>query len=204
MNTKDKILQTALDLFNEKGLSQVTLRTIANQMGISQGNLCYHYNKREQIIESLYFNLAKNIDSKMEKFHQNENLLKSLFDLSEMIMHSFYDFRFLFLDFIQVMRENDTIKEHYKQLTKQREKEFSSILNALIKDRIIQPEVFPKQYFNLYKRWNILGDFWISSAYVQQGKIAKKEIKLYFEIISESIYPYLTDKGKIEYEKLNG
>ena len=54
-DTKEIIINTALKLFNTEGLSKVTLRTIANKMGISQGNLNYHFKKRDDIIEALYF-----------------------------------------------------------------------------------------------------------------------------------------------------
>ena len=43
MNTKHKILKTALDLFNKEGLDQVSVRRIAVEMNISDGNLRYHF-----------------------------------------------------------------------------------------------------------------------------------------------------------------
>ena len=64
-NTKGTILNTALKLFNSQGLSKVKLRTIANNMGISQGNLNYHFKKREDVIETLYFRLVENINQNM-------------------------------------------------------------------------------------------------------------------------------------------
>ena len=74
-NTKDRILDTSLELFNSLGLSKVTLRTIANKMGISQGNLNYHFKKREEIIETLYFQLVQNIDNSMLDIEKSKNML---------------------------------------------------------------------------------------------------------------------------------
>lgn len=54
MNTKQKILQQALQLFNENGLSNVSLREISEAMDISVGNLQYHFKKREDIVEGLF------------------------------------------------------------------------------------------------------------------------------------------------------
>jgi len=42
--TKDKILRTALELFNNEGESQISSVDIASVMGISPGNLYYHIN----------------------------------------------------------------------------------------------------------------------------------------------------------------
>ena len=98
-NTKEAILSAALELFNLDGLSKVTLRTIANKMGISQGNLNYHFKKRDDIIETLYFQLVSRIDETMLKKQSKMVGLQSLLSLSSPIMESFYDYRFFLLDF---------------------------------------------------------------------------------------------------------
>ena len=41
MKTRDKIIEQAIELFNDKGAANVTSRHIAEAMDISHGNLCY-------------------------------------------------------------------------------------------------------------------------------------------------------------------
>lgn len=53
-NTRDKILAGALDLFNEKGCMNTSTRHIANKLGISVGNLYYHFKNKEEIIFGIY------------------------------------------------------------------------------------------------------------------------------------------------------
>ncbi len=197
-NTKEKILATALDLFNTYGLSQVTLRTIAKKMGISQGNLNYHFKKREEIIETLYFSLVKNIDLKISKTNE-EVSLKLLLDLSTSIMDDFYEYRFFLLDSVQIMRESKIIKKHYLKLSKIREKQFLDLFAVLIENGIMRKEILHNEYTYLYRRFQVLGDFWISSVQVTHKQISKKMIKEYSDIINQSIYPYLTEKGKKVY-----
>ena len=43
MSTADRIAATALELFNQKGYPSTTLTEIAAEVGISQGNLTYHF-----------------------------------------------------------------------------------------------------------------------------------------------------------------
>jgi len=192
-NTKEVILKTALELFNKEGLAKVTLRTIANKMGISQGNLNYHFKKREDIIDALYFQLVHGIDEKMSKYEDSSIGLQSL---------CFYEYRFFMLDFVQIMRENGKIKKHYLQLTKLREGQFMMLFNFLIKNNVLRKEVLPNEYLFLYKRFQILGDFWISSAAVNESRLNKKIITEYSKILNQGIFPYLTDKGKKEYYEL--
>jgi len=136
-NIKEIILNTSLELFNSQGLSKVTLRTIAKKIGISQGNLNYHFKKREDIIEALYFQLVNNIDKSMLGLQQSKDVLQLMVDISQTIMSNFYEYRFFLLDFVQIMRENKKIKTHYAELTTQRELQFSMLFNLLIENKII-------------------------------------------------------------------
>lgn len=198
-NTKERILNTALELFNKEGLSKVTLRAIANKMGISQGNLNYHFKKRELIIESLYFQLVDRIDEQISK-HENQNIgLASLLSISSMMMESFFEYRFFMLDFVQIIRENDKIKTHYLEVTKRREGQFIMLSNFLVDKEIMRKEVLPNEYVYLFKRFQISSDFWISSAAITESRLNKKMIKEYSNIINQAIFPYLTEKGKKAY-----
>lgn len=201
-NTKEIILNTSLELFNSLGLSKVTLRTIAKKMGISQGNLNYHFKKRDDIIEELYFQLVKNIDKSMLDLQQSKDVLQLMVDISQTIMSNFYEYRFFLLDFVQIMRENKKIKMHYSELTTQREQQFSMLFNLLIENDLIRKEILQNEYKNLYKRFQILGDFWISDAEITNTKITKKTISIYSEILTQAIFPYLTIKGQKKYHSI--
>ena len=202
--TKQTILETALLLFNSDGIAVVTLRTIANKMKISQGNLNYHFKKREDIIESLYFQLVENIDDSMEelKLQDSKNELKTLANILFTIMTSFYEYRFFLLDFVQIMRGNKKIKKHYAQLSVQREEQFSILFKLLVKKDLMRKEMLQDEYNYLYKRFSILGNFWISEAEVQNSKLTKKMIASYSIILLQAIYPYLTLKGQKEYNSI--
>jgi len=203
-NTREKIVKEALFLFNRDGLAKVTLRTIAHSLNISQGNLNYHFKKREDIIETLYRQLVQRIDEAIAEIETREPSLKTMIDISTVIMTSFYDYRFFFLDFVQIMRGHKSIKTHYLKLSAMRKEQIMQLFNALIDKGILRMEELPHEYKYLYDRFQIIGDFWISSAEVINTRMSKKHILYYSEVITQAIYPYLTDKGRQEYLNIKG
>ncbi len=195
--TKQNILITSLRLFNDYGISDVSLRTISDELGISVGNLQYHFNKREDIIEALYFELVEKIDRIYAV--QTTNLLTSVLHISVEMMTIFYEYHFFLLDFTSITRRNQKIKSHYSQLSKQRETVFLQIVEALINAGLFRKEWLKNEYQGLFKRIEVITNFWFSSILIQADVLKKESIEEYSLIISQSIYPYLTDQAKNQY-----
>jgi AcrR family transcriptional regulator len=54
MKTKQRIIETARQMFNRRGVPNVSTNHIAEQLEISPGNLYYHYKSREEIVDHLF------------------------------------------------------------------------------------------------------------------------------------------------------
>lgn len=54
MKTRDKIITTAIRLFNEQGTKAVSTNHIATAISISPGNLYYHFRNKEDIIRAIF------------------------------------------------------------------------------------------------------------------------------------------------------
>lgn len=195
-NTREKILDASLILFNEKGMVNVSLRQIAQELEISQGNLNYHFKLKEDIVAALYFQLVNEMDNQMKSMNVSENELESLYKSSIKTIKKMYDYRFILIDFIHLMNENSKIKTHYAGLMKVRNQQFQMIFQSLIKAKILRTAEFENEYLRLYKRMNIIGDSWIN---VYSTFDSSNSVNYYCDLLFEMIYPYLTDKGKRDY-----
>lgn len=54
LTTKEKILDVSIDLFAQKGFKDVTVREIAEAVGIKASSLYKHYESKEDILESIF------------------------------------------------------------------------------------------------------------------------------------------------------
>lgn len=61
--TKARIREAALELFNARGSSNVTTNLVAETLGMSPGNLYYHYRSKEDIVRALFADLDAEWDA---------------------------------------------------------------------------------------------------------------------------------------------
>lgn len=82
-DTKTRICNTAIRLFNEKGYENVSLREIAEAAGTTIGNLTYHFAQKELLLESV---AQRYQDEFFPKFDENLSSTEKL----EKVVESFY------------------------------------------------------------------------------------------------------------------
>lgn len=59
MTTREKIIETAIRLFNDQGTKPVSTNHIAAECGISPGNLYYHFRNKQEIIRAIFEQMSQ-------------------------------------------------------------------------------------------------------------------------------------------------
>lgn len=198
MKTRDKILQTALNLFNQFGVPNVTLRRIAAEMFISQGNLNYHFKHREDIIEALYFQLFETFETEKAKLDTEKMDFQFVLDSTKAGMEALFKYRFLMIDFNQNMRENPKLHEHFIQLEKVRKITYLHSFDLAIKAGIMRAPAFEGEYDGLNERIRVFSDFWIASAEVYHEP-PEHTVDKYHNLLVEMFFPYFTREAQREF-----
>ena len=199
--TKDKILATALQLFNEKGSEQISTRHIAEAMGKSVGNLYYHFEDKNAIIMKLYEQLVEKLDQGFEQMQSLEVSLEIMMQAVKFAFTTLYEYRFLMINFVHIMRSIPELKASYQALTQVRKAQFKYTFDQLVAQQMIKEEALEIPFEYLQLQSTILGDFWISEAEILYQGEEKYKVKYFTEMQLYNFYPHLTKAGKTVFKK---
>lgn len=119
-NTRLEILQVAMRLFLQDGYTNTFIPQIANELGISKGNLTFHFHTKEHLLAELVKELCEFQWQVMEKevAEGNSSLLAYLLELAAMasmcegnpVAKDFYVSAYTHPLSLKIIRENDTQK----------------------------------------------------------------------------------------------
>jgi AcrR family transcriptional regulator len=110
MSTKQKILDSALELFNATNTQAATTNHIAKAMGISPGNLHYHYKNREAIILKLYKQMLEESTLLVQDLPKD---IVELFEHQRVMSKILWKYRFFYRELLFLLSRDPVLKERY-------------------------------------------------------------------------------------------
>ena len=138
LKTKERILQLSLQLFNERGERSVTTNHIAAELGMSPGNLYYHFRNKNEIIKEL-----------MEEYQQQTLEMLALPDdraldandkihYFQVLSSQLWAYRFLHRDVYHLVENNEDFRKMYPrfagEVMQQGQKIYKAFVNAGLMD----------------------------------------------------------------------
>lgn len=95
--TRERIVDTALRLFNSQGYGAVTTAALAAQCGIAEGNLWYHFKTRSALLGAISERFSTAIELRLA-MRPGDDPLEDYGRMLEAMMAEFRGFRFLYRD----------------------------------------------------------------------------------------------------------
>jgi AcrR family transcriptional regulator len=192
--TKQKILNASLALFNEYGISNVRLQQIADETGISVGNLAYHFANKEAITRNLIAGVTASLQDLLKQYGK----YASLHDLN-FFFREFYricaQYPFFNVDILEIKRNYPESYESAQPLFNKVRLQLERRFDLCLQQRLMQSGVNLK---NMVSSLWILMFFTPAESQVNGRKNANAE-NLYLRRLWNYILPYFTAKGTDEY-----
>lgn len=117
-STRNRILATALSLFNDEGIAKTSVNRIAADLGISSGNLYYHFKTKEQIAEWL----VRRFQERIQAITTTSGQVIALDDLwlvLHLALETIQQYRFIYRDVDFLTRASPRIAHRLQQITVQ-------------------------------------------------------------------------------------
>jgi AcrR family transcriptional regulator len=197
LQTRARVLQSALDLFNERGAVAVNTHHIAEKAGISPGNLYYHFKNKEEIIRELF----RQIDIYDEKYWRQKGPMNpegSFLKFLDFFFGSVWQYRFFFKEFSQLINSDAALKQAWRRA-------FLGLFSVMRTAAHFWTEAKMMWEFKseeavdafIENCWIIL-NFGSSFLDAKNGKSSKKNSQQIAKLLHHFLYPYHTPKGQAE------
>jgi AcrR family transcriptional regulator len=201
MKTKEKILWEALDLFNEKGVDSVSSKQISDEMGISYGNLCYHYPRKDDVVMQLYIKFQEELDDQFIEIQQQGFDIEMMLESLRKMLEIFYKYKFISLGFTSIVRRFPRIKKSALENFEKRKFVMRQVVDFLISQGYVKFERIEGHYDNIIHLTQIMLNSWISDSETFYKGTEHEKINYYLEIFYSYMRPHLTSSGVAVFEK---
>ena len=197
MKTRDRILYTSLQLFNEEGEEQTTTIDIANEMDISPGNLYYHFKGKDQIIAELFHQyeiaLSGTLTAPIERPLSSQGDVEENWYYLYVVLEEMYQYRFLYHNLDNILQRYPDIRRHFKRLLQLKRATLYAICQTLMQQSVI--DTGEQQLLGLVDNMTLNLTFWLSYDQLLHGK-REPSVSIHQGVLQllTMVAPYLGDE----------
>ena len=128
--TAERILEVTLSLFNRFGEPNVSTTLISAELGISPGNLYYHYPAKDELINALFDRFERALNELLSASDSVRNVEDAWF-----FMHSLFEliweYRFLYRDLNDLLSKNRRLETHFQSVLKNKTRAVKTLLDGM-------------------------------------------------------------------------
>jgi AcrR family transcriptional regulator len=202
MKTRDKIIQASITLFNEHGERNVTTNHIAAHLGISPGNLYYHFRNKEDIILSIYEEYASNLllDT-IPKVSSEVQPLDAIILYMDAVFQMMMKFRFFYSNLPVLLDKNPSLREKYVEVQHSIAERVSQLLISLRAAGIV--DFNDEDLADIVSILRIINTFWLSF-YQTQNIVHEINDSVFYQGVLKILVilkPYTTEEAMPELMK---
>ncbi|HEX6703438.1 MAG TPA: TetR/AcrR family transcriptional regulator [Albitalea sp.] len=136
-STRDRILDASLRLFNDEGVAAVSTHRIAAELGISPGNLHYHFKTKQLIVTWLFRRFEDRVTPCIDAA-ATVTALDDLWLSLHMTFEAVSDYRFVYRDIDYLLNEFPPLEARAQALTARNLLAAQSLCAGLAAARVIE------------------------------------------------------------------
>ncbi|MDX2076180.1 MAG: TetR/AcrR family transcriptional regulator [bacterium] len=191
MKTKDRILDVAIALFNEHGTNNISTNHIAEAIGISPGNLYYHYANKQEIIRAIFERLFGLWDT---TFTVSGDHPLTIDDVRWLVHSNFKlmrEYQFIYRELIVLLRQDAVLHDRYAVIRKRGYDGFHEIIGALAKSGVLLVTMNDETISRLADLCWLISEFWLSMVEVSGNRVDDDQMTRGIDLMMQALRPYI-------------
>jgi len=192
---KQELINRAIELFNERGFHEVSIKDISDSLGISPGNFTYHFTRKTDLLAAIQQQMLE--DSAIDivpkgyiTLYHFEQIFSNYSEIQAKYYFYYNNLQYIFKTFPEITKD-------FKRITIRRFKDARALIQYYIKTNRLRPEENGINYNHYIRTIWMVSVFWTAQQLVTKGITREKISEL--DILWSSLIPYMTDKGYQEY-----
>ena len=200
--TRERILETALAMFNQFGEPSVATTSIALEMGISPGNLYYHYHSKEAIVADLFAEFRREIETTLAAPETRLPHAEDCWLYLHLVFEAIWKYRFIYRDINDLVARYHLIEVQFKRILAHKIRVAEQILAGLVKAGQMRAE--PAEIATLAENMVLIASYWMSFQFAREPKATQDAKTLAcgaFHVIALAA-PYLEPRERQLFDEL--
>lgn len=194
--TRERILETSLQLFNDFGEPNVTTTVISDEMNISPGNLYYHFHNKDEILESIFAVFEREIEETLAAPTRRSADVEDIWLFLHLLFETIWKYRFFYRDLNDLLTRNRVLEIHFKQILAHKVRTATTLCEGLVMTGAMRAS--NEELRALATNMALLATYWLSFEYAcdPRGKLESDRIGRGVYQVMAMVSPYLLGESK--------
>lgn len=205
--TAERILEVTLELFNRFGEPNVSTTLISAELGISPGNLYYHYPAKDALINSLFDRYERALSELLNASDSVRNVEDAWF-----FMHTLFEliwqYRFLYRDLNDLLSKNRRLETQFQGVLKSKTRSVKALLDGMSRAGAVS--IDSREVEATATSMVVVLTYWLSFEYVRDPRNALEPQNAQSALLRGALHvlnlliPYLEQSQRAHLQALVG
>ena len=198
--TRQRILDASLVMFNAQGEPNVTTNHIADELEISPGNLYYHFRNKDDIIEQLFGEYEQRIDAALAAPEGRLPGLEDVWLQLHLVFECIWDYRFLYRDLVDILTRNRRLRLRFARILKRADEQAHQVMRGLVQAGVMRASA--DEVDAAATNILVIATFWLNYAAARGDKDERTSIRDGIVQVMMLIAPFLRDAERVHLNTL--
>ena len=198
--TRQRILDASLAMFNTQGEPNVTTNHIADELEISPGNLYYHFRNKDDIIEHLFGRYEERIDAALSAPAGRLPELEDVWLQLHLVFECIWDYRFLHRDLVEILSRNRRLRLRFARILRRADEQAHTVMRGLVQAGIMRAS--KDELAATATNVLVIATFWLNYAAARGDKDEHAAIRDGIVQVMMLLAPFLRDAERMHLNTL--